>query len=81
MAGEIIEGKEQLFVTLGHDYDLLESVHTWRCKRVIEFYENSVIEEKKMGFEVPDSVSYTHLFPERANGRPQQTPACSSMNV
>ena len=50
LAGEIIEGKEQLFVTLGYDYDLLEIVHTWRWRRVIEFYENSVIEEKKNGF-------------------------------
>ena len=36
LAGEIIEGKEQLFVTLGYDYDLLEIVHTWRWRRVIE---------------------------------------------
>ena len=54
LAGEIIEGKEQLFVTLGYDYDLLEIVHRWRWRRAIEFYENSVTEEKKMGFDVTD---------------------------
>ena len=54
LAGEIIEGKEQLFVTLGYDYDLLEIVHRWRWGRASECYENSATDRDQTAFDVTD---------------------------